>query len=87
MLNFPFSVMLLFLLILDEFSDDKFKICIFILLLRIAGIVELELLTSLKTILFQLTKIEWSFETLYFFFLLEVNIENRILIFSTVVCI
>ena len=49
--------------------------------------VELELLTSLKTILFQLTEIEWSFETFYFFFLLEVNIENRILIFSTVVCI
>ena len=40
--------------------------------LRIAGIVELELLTSLKTILFQLTEIEWSFEMLYFFFLLEV---------------
>ena len=66
--------MLLFLLILDEFSDDKFKtlwlfiISIFILLLRIAGIVELELLTSLKTILFQLTEIEWSFEMFYFFF-------------------
>ena len=60
--------MLLFLLIVDEFSDDKFKtprlfiICIFILLLRIAGIVELELLTSLKTILFQLTEFEWCFE-------------------------
>ena len=57
---FAFSfVMLLFLLILDEFSDDKFKtlfiISIFILLLRIAGIVELELLISLKTILFQST--------------------------------
>ena len=49
--------------------------------------VELELLTSLKTILFQLTEIEWSFETFYFFFILGVNIENRILIFSTVVCI
>ena len=33
----------------------------FILLLRIAGIVELELLTSLETILFQLTEIKWSF--------------------------
>ena len=49
--------------------------------LRIAGIVELELLTSLKTILFQLTEIEWSFETFYFFFLLEVNFVNRIFIF------
>ena len=29
--------------------------------------VELELLTSLKTILFQLTEIEWSFEMFYFF--------------------
>ena len=84
--------MLLFLLILDEFSDDNFKtlwlfiISIFILLLRIAGIVELELLTSLKTILFQLTEIEWSFD-MFTFFLLEVNFVNRILIFSTVVCI
>ena len=43
--------------------------------------VELELLTSLKTILFQLTEIERSFETFYFFFLLEVNIVNRTLIF------
>ena len=65
--------MLLFLLILDEFSVDKFKtqrrfiIFIFILLLRIAGIVELELITSLKTILFQLTEIEWGFEMFYFF--------------------
>ena len=84
--------MLLFLLILDEFSDDNFKtlwlfiISIFILLLRIAGIVELELLTSLKTILFQLTEIEWSFD-MFTFFLLEVNFVHRILIFSTVVCI
>ena len=66
--------MLLFLLIVDEFSDDKFKtlwlfmISIFILLLWIAGIVELELLTSLKTILFQLTEIEWCFEMFYFYF-------------------
>ena len=73
MLNFRFFVMLLFLLILDEFSVDKFKtqrlfiISIFILLLRIAGIVELELITSLKTILFQLTEIKWSFEMFYFF--------------------
>ena len=36
-------------------------ISIFFLFLRIAGIVELELLTSLKTILFQLTEIEWCF--------------------------
>ena len=69
-----FLVMLFFLLIMDEFSDDKFKtlwlfmISIFILLLRIAGIVERELLTSLKTILFQLTEIEWCFEMFYFFF-------------------
>ena len=69
--------MLLFLLILDVFSDYKFKISVFILLLRIAGIVELELLTSLKTILFQLTEIEWSFE-MFYFFLLEVNFVNRI---------
>ena len=68
-----FLVMLFFLLIVDEFSDDKFKtlwlfmISIFILLLRIAGIVERELLTSLKTILFQLTEIEWCFEMFYFF--------------------
>ena len=61
------------IMILDEFSVEKFKtlrlfiISIFILLLRIAGIVELELLTSLKTILFQLTEIEWSFEMFYFF--------------------
>ena len=48
----------------------------------------LELLTSLKTIMFQLTEIEWCFEIFYFFFsLLEVNFVNRILIFSTVVCI
>ena len=79
MLNFLFCdvafsfVMLLSLLIVDEFSVEKFKtlrlflISIFILLLRIAGIVELELLTSLKTILFQLTEIEWSFEMFYFF--------------------
>ena len=52
------------IMILDEFSVEKFKtlrlfiISIFISLLRIAGIVELELLTSLKTILFQLTEIE-----------------------------
>ena len=59
---------------MDEFSDDKFEtlllfmIFIFILLLRIAGIVELELLTSLKTIMFQrLTEIEWCFEMFYFF--------------------
>ena len=58
---------------MDEFSVDKFKtlrlfiISIFILLLRIVGIVELELLTSLKTILFQLTEIEWHFEMFYFF--------------------
>ena len=49
-------------------------------LLRISGIVELELLTSLKTILFQLTEIEWSFE-MFYFFLLEVNFVNRIFIF------
>ena len=58
---------------MDEFSNDKFKtlllfiICIFILLLRIAGIVELELLTSLRAIMFQLTEIEWYFEMFYFF--------------------
>ena len=58
---------------MDEFSDDKFEtlwlfmICIFILLLRIAGIVELGLLTSLKKIMFQLTEIEWCFEMFYFF--------------------
>ena len=54
-------------------------ISIFTLLLRIAGIVELELLTSPKTILFQLTEIEWSFK-MFYFFLLEVNFVNRILI-------
>ena len=59
---------------MDEFSDDKFTtlllfiICIFILLLRIAGIVELELLTSLRTIMFQLTEIEWRFEMFLTFF-------------------
>ena len=59
-----------------------FMISIFTLLLRIAGIVELELLTSLKTILFQLTEIEWSFEMFYLIlFLLEVNFVNKILIF------
>ena len=72
MLNFLFcDVAFSDFLILDEFSVDKFKtlfiISIFILLLRITGIVELELLTSLKTILFQLTEIEWSFEMFYFF--------------------
>ena len=48
--------------------------------LRIAGIVELELLTSLKTILFQLTEIEWSFE-MFYFFSFRVNFVNRIFIF------
>ena len=43
-------------------------ISIYTLLLRIAGIVELELLTSLKTVLFQLTEIECSFEMFYLFF-------------------
>ena len=50
-------VMLLFLLILDEFSVEKFKtlrlfiISIFSLLLRIAGIVQLELLISITIII------------------------------------
>ena len=58
-------------MILCEFLNKViifFIISIFISLLRIAGIVEFELFTSLKTILFQLTEIEWSFEMFYFFF-------------------
>ena len=57
-------------MILCEFLNKViiiFIISIFISLLRIDGIVELELFISLKTILFQLTEIEWSFEMFYFF--------------------
>ena len=58
-------------MILCEFLNKViiiFIISIFISLLGIAGIVEFELFTSLKTILFQQTEIEWSFEMFYFFF-------------------
>ena len=60
-------MMIIITIIIIIIPINFFMISIFTLFLRIVGIAELELLTSQKTILFQLTEIEWSFEMFYFF--------------------
>ena len=62
---------------MGEFSDDKFEA-----LLTFYDFYFYLIITNH----FLLTEIEWCFE-MFYFFLLEVNFVNRILIFSTVVCI
>ena len=73
--------MLLFLLIVDEFSDDKFKtlwlfmFSIFTLLLRIAGIVELWAAYFPENNIVSANKNRMVFwNVLYFFFFLKLTL-------------